>query len=104
MSYEEEFNNMMHQQEVMSPQQRHYNRLFPCHKNDNFQTSKNEEADKTYNAAKRAYIAYRVFVDLGYDVLIKTSYEDLACHFTPCEDKSGQCSFDCYGKRMCKYR
>ena len=105
MNYKEEFANMMSKQGILSPQARYVK--WACsriRKSEGPPIQKNEEADETYKAAERAYVANCIFSELGYDTLIRTSYEDLSSNFTPCDDKTGQCSFDCYGKRMCEYK
>ena len=104
MHYREEFADMMSQQGILSPQARHLKWVLSrTRKSEGPPIPKNEEADKAYTAAERAYVASCIFTELGYDTLIRTSYEDLAKNFTPCEDKTGQCSLDCYGKRMCEH-
>ena len=104
MDYEQDFDDMMREQSVLSPTERRYKWVISrTRKSEGPPIPKNEDADITYNIAKRIYIATRIFFELGYDTLIHSSYGDLAQNFIPCKDKSGQCSLFCREKGMCKY-
>lgn len=104
MDYEQDFDDMMCEQNVLNPAKRRYKWFISrTRKNEGPPIPENKDADNTYNAAKRIYIATRIFFELGYDTLIHSSYGDLAQNFIPCKDKSGQCSLFCREKGTCNY-
>lgn len=48
------------------------------------------------------YVAERILRELGYEVLLTSSYFEYYPDAIPCEGASGQCTIDC-GMNGCKY-